>query len=310
MALSQAVRQRIDSLVSQDKVVVFMKGRRNAPECGFSTVVAEILDGYLEEYTAVDILGDAELRDGLREYSQWPTIPQVYVDGEFVGGVDVLRQLHEAGQLAEVFGDRTAALPPADLQVTQAAATAIRDALSQPEGEVFLRLRVNSQFYNDLSVDPPQPGDITMVSCTITVVVDPATLRRAHGSVIDYVTQDDETGFRVDNPNVPAAVAQLIVSKFEQMIRDPAPGQRIIDVRTPQERRICAIESSELYDLDLRDELLALPRETPLVFCCHHGGRSQRLAEDFVAAGFRHVYNVVGGIDAWAREIDPKMARY
>ena len=84
----------------------------------------------------------------------------------------------------------------------------------------------------------------------------------------------------------------------------------IVDVRTPGERQTAHIEGSRLLDDTLADELMALPKDRVLVFQCHHGHRSQRAAELFVAAGFLNVYNLVGGIEAWSEQIDPNVPRY
>jgi monothiol glutaredoxin len=84
----------------------------------------------------------------------------------------------------------------------------------------------------------------------------------------------------------------------------------LYDVRTPQEREIARIEGSTLLDMPARDRILALDRDTPLVFHCHHGVRSQQAAEYFLAQGFTRVANLRGGIDAWSSEVDPKVPRY
>lgn len=85
---------------------------------------------------------------------------------------------------------------------------------------------------------------------------------------------------------------------------------RLIDVRTPQERAIASIEGATLLDQACHDELLALDRDTPIAFHCHHGIRSQSAAEYFSRAGFRRLYNLSGGIDAWSRLVDPSVPRY
>jgi monothiol glutaredoxin len=99
MALSAPTKQRIASLIGSDKVVVFMKGNRGAPQCGFSAQVVQILDAHLPSYTTVDVLQDPEVRQGIKEFANWPTIPQVYVNGEFVGGCDIVTELYQSGEL-------------------------------------------------------------------------------------------------------------------------------------------------------------------------------------------------------------------
>ncbi|MGH7840589.1 MAG: Grx4 family monothiol glutaredoxin [Candidatus Binataceae bacterium] len=91
--------ERIQSAVSTNRVCLFMKGNRNFPQCGFSAATVAVLDQIGVPYGTVDVLSDPELRDQIKAYSNWPTIPQLYVDGKFVGGCDIVRELYETGEL-------------------------------------------------------------------------------------------------------------------------------------------------------------------------------------------------------------------
>lgn len=102
--MDDVTRQKIESLVSGHKVVLFMKGTKNFPQCGFSGAVAQILRTQGVEYKDVNVLADPSIREGIKEFAQWPTIPQLYVDGKFVGGCDIVRELHARGELAAVLG--------------------------------------------------------------------------------------------------------------------------------------------------------------------------------------------------------------
>ena len=97
-------KQRIDALVKQHPVLLFMKGDRQFPQCGFSATVVQILDQLLPDYATVDVLQDPEIREGIKEYSSWPTIPQLYVKGEFQGGCDIVREMYEKGELGDLLG--------------------------------------------------------------------------------------------------------------------------------------------------------------------------------------------------------------
>jgi monothiol glutaredoxin len=299
-------------------MVVFMKGVRASPQCGFSSAAVELLDGYLEDYTCVDVLNDTEIREGLKEYSRWPTVPQFYFDGELLGGLDILQELHQNGQLRELFGELAYEVSPPNVDVTPATIAAVLQAVGPREGPIYLRLRINAQFYNDLSIDPPQPGDVVIDVVSpglaelgrLKMVFDPASARRAHGVSIDFVQEGDESGFRVDNPNMPAQVKQLSVQELAQRIAEDDDDFILVDVRTDDERKVCALAGSRQLTPDTRAELLALPKTSELIFICHHGSRSQRAAQSFVDSGFSNVFNVIGGMDAWAREIDPTMRRY
>jgi len=95
----QPVFERIRGEVADNPVVLYMKGTPVFPQCGFSATVVAILNHMGVDFKSVDVLADAELRDGIKQFSDWPTIPQLYVKGEFVGGCDILREMFEAGEL-------------------------------------------------------------------------------------------------------------------------------------------------------------------------------------------------------------------
>ena len=97
-----SANERIDELVKTNNVVLFMKGSPLFPQCGFSSKAIAILDHLNVEYASVDVLQDMEIRQGIKEYSDWPTIPQLYVKGEFLGGSDIMMEMYEAGELHDL----------------------------------------------------------------------------------------------------------------------------------------------------------------------------------------------------------------
>ena len=96
------LKERIDNLIKQNKIFVFMKGTKLMPQCGFSNNVVQILNTLGVQYETFDVLSDPEIRQGIKEYSNWPTIPQVYIDGEFIGGSDVMIELYHSGELQQL----------------------------------------------------------------------------------------------------------------------------------------------------------------------------------------------------------------
>lgn len=97
------IQQQIDQAVKANDVVLFMKGTPQMPQCGFSSQVIQILDYIGVEYKSVNVLANEEVRHGIKEYSNWPTIPQLYVKGEFLGGCDIIREMFQAGELSDHF---------------------------------------------------------------------------------------------------------------------------------------------------------------------------------------------------------------
>lgn len=100
--MDSATKERLDQLVQNNTIMVFMKGNKLMPQCGFSNNVVQILNVLGVPFETVDVLADPEIRQGIKEYSNWPTIPQVYVNGEFVGGSDILIELYQNGKLQEM----------------------------------------------------------------------------------------------------------------------------------------------------------------------------------------------------------------
>ncbi len=106
-----SAQERIDALVKNNDVVLFMKGSPLFPQCGFSSKAIAILDHLNVTYESVDVLQDMEIRAGIKEYSDWPTIPQLYVKGEFLGGSDIMMEMYEAGELQELVEQHGLAKP-------------------------------------------------------------------------------------------------------------------------------------------------------------------------------------------------------
>ena len=97
-----SVNERIQSLIDTNRVLIFMKGNREIPMCGFSATVVEVFNRLKVPYETVDVLEDPQIREGIKAFSSWPTIPQVYVDGKFVGGCDIIRDLYTRGELEPI----------------------------------------------------------------------------------------------------------------------------------------------------------------------------------------------------------------
>ncbi len=302
---------RVHQLVRSAPVVLFMKGVRQAPRCGFSASTVEVLDRYLDEYVTIDVLEDPELREEVKRYSEWPTIPQLFVEGEFIGGADIVRELESSGEIVEALGSAAAAPEPANITLTSAAASVILDALADQDdgGMSCLRVTIDARFNNDLALAPPEDGDLFTESQGVRIAMDRPTARRARGLVIDYVDQGGEQGFKLDNPNAPVGVQDMSVAELKVRL-DRGDKFLLVDVRTVAEREIATIPGAVLLDDAVGAQISALPPDAVVVFHCHHGGRSLRAAQALVARGYRNVYNLVGGIDAWSAVIDPSVPRY
>lgn len=108
--MTDAAHDTIKAEIDQNDVMLFMKGTPQFPQCGFSAAVVQILDYLGVEYGSMNVLADDDIRNGIKTYSDWPTIPQVYVKGEFVGGCDIVKEMFEQGELRPMFEDKGVAL--------------------------------------------------------------------------------------------------------------------------------------------------------------------------------------------------------
>ncbi|AKT42631.1 Grx4 family monothiol glutaredoxin [Chondromyces crocatus] len=317
MTLSESLRAKLTEIIGSDDVVLFMKGSRRMPQCGFSSTVVQILDGHLPKYTTVNVLSDPEIRDGIKQFSNWPTIPQLYVKGEFLGGCDIVREMQASGELAQklagVKGTAPAATGPAtppNVKVSDSAAKALKSAL-EAEGEgQEVHIEIGTGYEYGLYVGPRAPGDVEAKANGITLLFDAGSARRAEGLSIDFIVgEGDGGGFRLESPSEPPRVRQLSPADLKKM-QERGDKFELFDVRTPRERATASITGARLLDEETLRHIEGLPKDTLLVFHCHHGGRSQAAAERFLAQGYHQVFNLKGGIDAWSLTVDPSVPRY
>ncbi|MEM7554854.1 MAG: Grx4 family monothiol glutaredoxin [Cyanobacteria bacterium P01_A01_bin.84] len=100
--MTPELKERINSLITQNKILIFMKGSKLMPMCGFSNNTVQIFNSLGVPFETVDVLEDNDIRQGIKEYSEWPTIPQVYINGEFIGGSDIMIELYQKGELQQM----------------------------------------------------------------------------------------------------------------------------------------------------------------------------------------------------------------
>ena len=307
MSLDPALRARIDALLAANRVVLFMKGQPDAPQCGFSAKAVGVLGGLGVDYAHVDVLSDPEIRDGIKLYGDWPTIPQLYIGGELVGGSDIIEQMANSGELHGALGlpppDRT----PPSITLAPAAAEMLRNAIGDAGGDVVVRVDIDPQFRTRLHLAQPDPHAITVERDGVRVQFDLAGARRAEGLSIDWVDDERGRGLSIENPTAPPPVRAL--SPADVVTRVADGSVTLIDVRPREERAMASVTVPFMTLDDGLAPFESLPKDTPLAFLCHHGNRSQQAAEHFRQQGFREVYNVVGGIDAWA-DVDESVPKY
>ena len=305
--IADETKAQLDDLVKKNKIVLFMKGNKHFPQCGFSAQVLGILKELGAKFETVNVLQDPKIREGIKEYSSWPTIPQLYIEGEFIGGCDIVKEMYAAGDLQKKLGIEEKPVAPPKVTLDDGAVKAFK-AADEGNGDQ-LRLEINGQFQYDLYFGPKQAGDIEVEANGLKILFDKASAKRADGVHIQWVETPDGGAFKIENPNEPARVKGLSVTELNSWIGDKKPFE-LFDVRPEAERQIAKIDHGGVLDAAGQQKLLDLDKKTPIVLYCHHGNRSRSAAERLLREGYTNVYNLEGGIDAWSQKVDAKVPRY
>ena len=170
MEPNQMLKSRIESLIESDRIVLFMKGTRMQPMCGFSAATIGILDSMTPEYTTFNVLEDQGIREGIKAFSEWPTIPQLYIDKEFVGGCDIVKQMFNNGELHEMLGVDAPDRTPPEIAVSAAAAAIIANALDANPGNA-VHLSIDGHWQHAFNLGPMEGHEIRAESNGVTLAV-------------------------------------------------------------------------------------------------------------------------------------------
>ncbi|MGK2927313.1 MAG: Grx4 family monothiol glutaredoxin [Lysobacterales bacterium] len=307
MELSEELKDKIEHYLQSNRVVLFMKGNRQQPMCGFSARTVAALDSVVPDYLTVNVLDDAEVREGIKVYGNWPTIPQLYIDGELVGGCDIVVSMLNSGELHQHLGMAAPDRSPPEVTITPAAAERILEAMQGHEN-IALHFQVDANWDAQFNLAPPQGHEIGSESNGIRVLMDIATAQRARGAVIDWVSTVQGEGLAIELPQAPPPVKQMPVNELAEKLRD---GEVIlVDIRGETDRARASIEGAVVLDRPAMERLEAMPKDTAMAFLCHHGESSMGAAEYFRKQGFTNISNVAGGINAWALEVDSSVPTY
>ncbi len=305
MPLDSETRGIIENLVNSNKVVLFMKGTPQQPQCGFSAKTTAALDTLIPEFVSVNVLEHPAIREGIKEYADWPTIPQLYIDGELIGGNDIVQDMLKSGELAGTLGIEKPTITQPKITISDEGRVVMKKALeSQPDGA--LHLQISATWTHQIALDPDQQGEVQADVGGFKLHMDPWTAARADG--LTMILDEDLTGTRFifDNPNAPPPVREMSVTALKERL-DSGDDVVLIDVRDDKERATASIQGARAWNDDTRSFVESLPKDTEIILHCQMGGRSQALAEALRQRGHTNLHNVTGGIKAWAAEIDMEM---
>ena len=296
MSLDSATHKRIQTLLNDHQVVLFMKGNPQQPMCGFSATAVNTLNELLPDYHTVNVLDDPLIREGIKAFSNWPTLPQLYVKGELLGGSDIIRQMYGSGELHQLFGLPEPERSVPNITITDKALDVIKQHVADVEDQV-LHLEIGPDHNAGFRLDAAGKHDIVAHTKGLDVHLDPSSAKRAQGIVIDWVSTVQGEGLSLRFPGA-QQVKSLDVQRLQQHL--DKRSITLIDVRTGALRaNHAALPQARILEDEGYDAFAKLPKDTPIAFICQRGHASQAIAERFTACGFTQIHNVEGGVEAW-----------
>lgn len=306
--MDKQTQEKIANFINNNQVALFMKGTAQRPECGFSAKVIEALQMLTYDFATMNVLADPLIREGIKEYSSWPTIPQLYINGEFIGGCDITLELAESKELAKLLGIKKALTKP-NITIEDDAVLAFKTALEQNTQKEDIRISIAANFEHSLEFDTANKDDFLIECNDIKLIIDPYSAAKAEGLRISFHKSSADSGFDFYNPNIPSEVKELTVEELHEWQSNKKPLV-LIDVRPKSEWDIAHIDfAKRLEDLSI-EEQRQLSHDVPIIFHCHHGGRSFNVAQKWRLKGYSNIYNLSGGIDDWAKKVDNTIKTY
>lgn len=305
--MAHDIHDKIDELVKQNPIILFMKGTREQPQCGFSRQVVDVLKRLVPDFVTVDVLSDPNIREGVKQYSSWPTLPQLYIRGEFIGGCDIVLDLFQKNELQGILGVKKASKAPL-INISERALQAFKNALSSEPGD-DIRISIGADFEHGLQFDSQKPDDFLVEVSGIKLILDPYSALRAENLAIDFSEDSLAAGFLFANPQEPPLVNELSPRDLAHW-REQNKEVLLIDVRPKDEWLTAQIDFAKRLEDMSPSEIANLDKNMAIVFHCHHGSRSLRMANAWRLRGFKNLYNLSGGIEAWSRQVDKTVPLY
>lgn len=308
MALNDQVRDTIDNMLSEHSVFLFMKGTPDSPQCGFSATTSGILNSLSVPYATFDVLEDQVIREGIKEYGDWPTIPQLYINKELVGGNDIINEMFNSGELHQMLGLEAPDRTPPVITIDDQAAEAISQGMAGQPG-ADLHFKIDEFWQPQFMMQQANGNEIKAEAGGIVFHMDVMTAQRARGAAIGWQESFQGSGLTVDLPEAPPPVGVLSVQDLKTKL-DAGEPMAVVDIRNEAERVRAAVDFAFPLDQAGIDRIGQMGKDEPLAFLCHHGRSSLSAAEHFRKEGYTNLWNILGGINAWSKEIDPSVPTY
>lgn len=289
--MTEELRSKLQGMVDSHDVVLFMKGTRQQPQCGFSNRVVGILEELEIDYQTYNVFSDPDIRSGMKDFSQWPTFPQLYIKQEFVGGCDLVTEMMQSGELPGMLGVKFEEIEPPTIYCSPNILSLFKESLAQHDGGIHLDVSKNFQY--DIFIGPKNKDQIETIVDGIPFYLSRGSAKRANGISLDF-KDGDNGGVLIDNPNEPT-FQDIAVSDVESWLADN-PGAKVYQIGVGAD---AILPFATAFDAVAHQEIDSLGKDHPIAFMCMMGVRSQQAAKTLAFQGYNNVYNIVGGLNAW-----------
>lgn len=291
--------ERIEKMLDENPVFLFMKGNPQTPMCGFSSNTVKIIKDLIgDDFGHFNVLEDPEIREGIKQYGQWPTIPQLYVKKELIGGNDIITEMFNSGELHELLGLEQPDRTPPEMTISEQALDHIKEGMADA-GDHQLFLSIDESFNTRFSLEMPKGFEVVADLGSLKIYMDIGTAKRAQGLSITWVDELQGSGLRIENPNEPPAVKDLTADELRSWMASETSNPKIYDVRSESAVAEGTVDGAVRLDKETIAEVEKMAKDTPLVFVCQVGQSSMAAAEFFRKKGFTAVYNLTGGYNNW-----------
>lgn len=291
--MTEELKNKLQAMVDSHDVVLFMKGDRQQPQCGFSARVVGILEDLEVDYQTFNVFSDPDIRSGMKDFSQWPTFPQLYFQQEFIGGCDIVTDMMQNGDLATMLGVTLEDVPAPSIQLSPSITQLFRESLEQHGGGIHLT--VPKDFQYDIAIGPKQGNQMEVIVDGIPFYLTRGSAKRADGISLDF-RDGDSGGVMIDNPNEPT-FSDLDTQEFDTWLSE-TDNAKVYQIGTDADTLHPA---AVLLTASTHQEIRELSKDHPIAFICNHGVRSSQAAKSLAFQGYTNVINVMGGMAAWTQ---------
>ena len=289
--MTEELRTKLQAMVDSHDVVLFMKGNRQQPQCGFSARVVSVLEELEVDYQTFNVFSDPDIRSGMKDFSQWPTFPQLYIKQEFIGGCDLVTEMMQSGELPGMLGVTMEEVPAPTVHCSPNILALFKESLATHGGGIHIE--INKTFQYDIFIGPKSNGQIESVCDGVPFYFSRGSAKRADGISLDF-KDGDNGGVLIDNPNEPK-FQDITVTDLESWLTDH-PRAKVYQIGADASSKL---PFATLLDASAHQEIEELPKDHPVAFMCMMGVRSQQAAKSLAFQGYNNVFNVVGGLSAW-----------